>query len=93
MNDAVDEVLRVCAAEGIDVDAVKGGELNVATNEAQLERLERRGRARPTQWGEPDYVLLDLAAAPGPARRRRDGRRRLEPALRPASSRPSSPRA
>jgi glycine/D-amino acid oxidase-like deaminating enzyme len=62
MNDAVDEVLRVCAAEGLDVDAVKGGELSVATNQAQLSRLQAEV-ADANEWGEPDYVLLDLAEA------------------------------
>ena len=62
MNEAVDEVLRVAAAEGIDIDAVKGGELSVATNEAQLERLHAEV-ADAHEWGEPDYVQLDLAEA------------------------------
>ncbi len=62
MNDAVDEVLRVTAAEGMDVDAVKGGELNVATNAAQRERLEQEVE-EAHHWGETDYQLLDLAAA------------------------------
>jgi glycine/D-amino acid oxidase-like deaminating enzyme len=58
MNDAVDEVLRVCTAEQIDIDAVKGGELSIAVNEAQLERLHAEV-AEAQEWGEPDYVLLD----------------------------------
>ncbi len=39
--DTVDEVGRVCAAEGIDCDFEKGGSLAVATNEVQLARLHR----------------------------------------------------
>ncbi len=62
MNDAVDEVLRVTTAEGIDIDAVKGGELNVATNQAQAERL-REEVAEAHEWGETDYELLEGAAA------------------------------
>jgi glycine/D-amino acid oxidase-like deaminating enzyme len=62
MNDSVDEVLRVTSAEGIDIDAVKGGELNVATNQAQAERL-RAEVAEAHEWGETDYELLEGAAA------------------------------
>ncbi|MEU9078675.1 FAD-dependent oxidoreductase [Kitasatospora sp. NPDC048538] len=40
MNAAVDEVLRVCAVEGIDADQVKGGVLEVARTPAQVERLD-----------------------------------------------------
>src|SRR6478752_517843 len=39
--DTVDEVGRVCAAEGIDCDFEKGGSLAVATNDVQLARLHR----------------------------------------------------
>jgi glycine/D-amino acid oxidase-like deaminating enzyme len=59
MNDTVDEVIRVCAAEGIDADVVKGGELSVAVNEAQHDRLHAEVAAAH-EWGEPDYQLLDL---------------------------------
>jgi glycine/D-amino acid oxidase-like deaminating enzyme len=62
MNEAVDEVLRVTAAEGIDIDAVKGGELNVATTPAQLERLQA-DVATAHEWGETDYELLDVEAS------------------------------
>jgi glycine/D-amino acid oxidase-like deaminating enzyme len=58
MNESVDEVLRVTAALGIDIDAVKGGELNVATNEAQAQRL-RADVEEAHAWGETDYQLLD----------------------------------
>jgi glycine/D-amino acid oxidase-like deaminating enzyme len=62
MNDAVDEVLRVAERERLDIDAVKGGELSVAVNAAQLQRL-RTEVEEAQEWGEPDYVLLDLADA------------------------------
>jgi glycine/D-amino acid oxidase-like deaminating enzyme len=39
LRDTVDEVGRVCAAEGIDADYVKGGQVSVATSVPQLERL------------------------------------------------------
>jgi glycine/D-amino acid oxidase-like deaminating enzyme len=39
MNDTVDEVIRVCKAEGIYAEIIKGGELNVAFNAAQHARL------------------------------------------------------
>ena len=39
MNGAVDEVIAVCAAEGIDADIAKGGMMEVARTPAQLERL------------------------------------------------------
>ncbi|WP_187366288.1 NAD(P)/FAD-dependent oxidoreductase [Trebonia kvetii] len=39
MTDSVDEVLKVCAAEGIEADAVKSGCLRVAVTPAQETRL------------------------------------------------------
>ncbi len=45
MNEAVDEVARVCADEGIDVDLVKGGELTVARTPAQRARLHAFAKA------------------------------------------------
>jgi glycine/D-amino acid oxidase-like deaminating enzyme len=39
---SVDEVLRVCSAEQIDCDIVRGGALTIATNESQLSRLNQR---------------------------------------------------
>lgn len=60
MNDAVDEVARVTAAEGIDADLVKGGMLRVATTPAQLERA-RAALARERDWGfgEDDLRWLE----------------------------------
>lgn len=40
MNETVDEVVAVAAAEGIDADLHKGGVLEVATTPAQLARLK-----------------------------------------------------
>jgi glycine/D-amino acid oxidase-like deaminating enzyme len=49
LNETVDEVLRVVAAEGIDAGVVRGGELTVATNDAQWARLQSEPLgARPT---------------------------------------------
>jgi len=42
LRDTVDEVARVCAAEGIDAGLVKGGTLTVATSAAQDTRLRHR---------------------------------------------------
>jgi glycine/D-amino acid oxidase-like deaminating enzyme len=39
MNGAVDEVIAVCATEGVDADIAKGGMMEVARTPAQLERL------------------------------------------------------
>lgn len=47
MNHTVDEVIRVCEAEGISADIVKGGELNVAFNPAQHARL--------IEWAEDEH--------------------------------------
>lgn len=53
MNETVDEVIRVAAAEGIDADIVAGGELNVAFTPAQMARMQ--GFAREEQsWESTD---------------------------------------
>ena len=59
-NDAVDEVGRVAAAEGIDAHYVKGGELLVARNPAQLERLKAEA-AHEESWPEDSAVFLSPA--------------------------------
>jgi glycine/D-amino acid oxidase-like deaminating enzyme len=48
MNDTVDEVIRVCEAEGINAEIIKGGELNVAFNAAQHSRL--------LEWAEDEHA-------------------------------------
>jgi len=61
MHQAVDEVIAVCAAQGIDADLVKGGELQVATSPAQLHRV-RAAVAEDRRWGLVDTELLDAGA-------------------------------
>jgi glycine/D-amino acid oxidase-like deaminating enzyme len=58
LDGTVEEVLRVVAAEGIDARVVRGGELTVATNDAQWARL--RAESRVEEWG---VELLDADAA------------------------------
>ena len=57
LNDTVDEVISVAAAEGIEAHIVKGGELLVARNAAQLTRLEALA-AEQAKWPEDDAVRL-----------------------------------
>jgi glycine/D-amino acid oxidase-like deaminating enzyme len=59
MRDAVDEVIGVAEAEGIDADIVKDGILNVARNPAQLARL-RESLDYEKYWGAgpEDFVAL-----------------------------------
>jgi len=61
MNDAVDEVMRVARAEGIDADIVKGGELTVATTPAQLRRMHTFAAAEAA-WPATDIEVLSAAA-------------------------------
>ncbi|MBC9927891.1 MULTISPECIES: FAD-binding oxidoreductase [unclassified Leucobacter] len=62
MNDTVDEVIRVAAAEGIDADIKKGGEFNVAYTPAQEARI--RGFAAAEQaWKSTDLQLLEASEA------------------------------
>ncbi|RJL36266.1 NAD(P)/FAD-dependent oxidoreductase [Bailinhaonella thermotolerans] len=62
----VDEVLATLDAEGIDADAVKGGQLGVARNPAQAARLARFvEESRAWGWGESDLRLLDPAEREG----------------------------
>ncbi|MGA7205333.1 MAG: FAD-binding oxidoreductase [Specibacter sp.] len=58
MNRTVQEVIDVAAAEGIEADIVKGGELNVATTPAQLQRLKAFA-ASEAKWANADTQLLD----------------------------------
>jgi len=60
MNETVDEVIRVAAAEGIDAGIRKGGELEVARNEAQLGRL-RAAFAEEAAWPHTDVEQWDAA--------------------------------
>jgi glycine/D-amino acid oxidase-like deaminating enzyme len=62
MNESVDEVLRVCEAEGIDADQVKGGVLEVAYTPAQVERLDAFV-AGEHAFGEKEVQRLSAAEA------------------------------
>ncbi len=59
LRSTVDEVGRVCAAEAIAADFVKGGRLTVATSPAQLARL-RAGLAHDREWGDGEDVVTFL---------------------------------
>lgn len=63
-NESVDEVIRAAADEAIDADIVKGGELLVARNAAQLGRL-RELAAEEARWPEDDARLLDAEETRG----------------------------
>lgn len=62
MNGTVDEVLRVCAAEGIEADQVKGGVMEVAYTPAQVERLDAFV-AGEHAYGEIEVQRLSAAEA------------------------------
>lgn len=62
LNATVDEVIAVAAAEGIDADIHKGGELNVALNAAQFARL-KAAAADEQSWPDTDVELLDARDA------------------------------
>lgn len=59
---SVDEVIDVCAREGIDADIIKGGSLSVATTASQAVRV-REYVNHESQWGvaAPDLVYFDQA--------------------------------
>lgn len=62
LNDAVDEVIAVAAREGIDADIVKGGNLEVARNAPQADRL-REEVAEDRRWGVDGVQVLTAAEA------------------------------
>src|SRR6202451_4578735 len=62
LRETVDEVGRVCEAESIDCDFVKGGRLSVATTPSQLARL-RDGLAAIRERGDGDDVYEFLSPA------------------------------
>ena len=64
LNEAVDEVCAVAEAEGIDADIVKGGELLVARNRAQLARLHELA-AEEQRWPEGGARLLTAEETAG----------------------------
>ena len=62
LNATVDEVIAIAAAEGIDADLHKGGELEVAYTPAQLARLKSHAAAEQP-WPATDVELLDAKQA------------------------------
>ncbi|MDQ1847536.1 FAD-binding oxidoreductase [Gemmobacter fulvus] len=60
MGGTVEEVIRVCTAEGIDADILRTDELMVATNPAQLARMQAEAQHRQS-WGEERVSLLSQA--------------------------------
>jgi glycine/D-amino acid oxidase-like deaminating enzyme len=72
MERAVDDVLDVCQAEGIDADIVKNGVLYVARSPAQLVRM-REGLADDLAWGIGADHHTELTAAQVGERLRVDG--------------------
>ena len=57
LNDAVDEVIAVAAAEGIDADIIKGGNLEIARNAPQVQRL-RGAVDEDLSWGVDGVRVL-----------------------------------
>ncbi len=58
--DAIDEIGRVSAAEGIDCHYAKGGSINLATSPTQLERMRRElAEWRAFGFGDEHMRLLD----------------------------------
>ncbi|CAL8975772.1 Gamma-glutamylputrescine oxidoreductase [Propionicimonas sp. T2.31MG-18] len=57
MNDTVNEVIAVAAAEGIEADIVKGGEFTVARTPAQVARM-RAFHASESLWPQTGVELL-----------------------------------
>lgn len=62
MNQTVDEVIAVCAAEGINADIKKGGEFEVAYTPAQEARLRAFVQSE-NRWAHTDVQLLEPAVA------------------------------
>lgn len=63
MFDAVDEVGRVAAAEGIDCDFAKSGYLTVATNDLEVRRIRAvLGEAWRLGFSRHDFQWLDARA-------------------------------
>jgi glycine/D-amino acid oxidase-like deaminating enzyme len=60
LRETVDEVARVCAAEGIDAGLVKGGTLSVATSAAQDARL-RQHLEHERSWGDGPGIVRYLS--------------------------------
>ncbi|MFE1438285.1 NAD(P)/FAD-dependent oxidoreductase [Streptomyces sp. NPDC058739] len=67
MNDTVDEVVSVLAAEGVDADVHRGGVLEVATTPAQLARL-KAFHEHELSYGEKDRELYGARETAGRVR-------------------------
>ncbi len=64
MHDTVDEVGRVAAEEGFDLDWAKGGTLGLARTQVQLQRATQAiAHWRTWGFGAADYRLLDAEEA------------------------------
>jgi len=61
MNGAVDEVIRVAEAEGIDADILRTEELMVAVNPAQVQRMKAEVAHR-LDWGEGTDRVWEIGA-------------------------------
>lgn len=61
MERAVDEVIEICRAEGVDADVVKDGVVSVARSRAQLTRM-REGLADDARWGIGPSHRREIAA-------------------------------
>ena len=59
LRSTVDEVGRVCEAESIDCDFLRGGRLSVATSPTQLARL-RAALAALREWGDGEDIAVFL---------------------------------
>ena len=62
LNDAVDEVIAVAQREGIDADIVKGGTLDIARNEPQVQRLKAMVD-EDQSWGVDEVRFLSKEEA------------------------------
>ena len=72
MERAVDEVIGICADEGVEADIVKSGVLYVARSPAQLVRM-REGLADDARWGIGESHQRELDADETAARVRVEG--------------------
>ena len=86
MQDTVDEVGRVAAAEGIDCHWAKGGTVQLARSAAQLERArDEVAEAREFGFGEEDLRLLTAAEAASGLRAPTCSARRTRRTARPST--------
>ena len=94
MHDTVDEVGRVAAAHGLDIDWAKGGTVGLARTPVQLDRArEEIAHWRSWGFGRRDYRMLDADEAQERAGADLRPGRHLHPALCGDPSRQARPRA